>query len=453
MFIEDLLPAGMFVFLAVFVFCGFPVAGVMAGSAIIFALIGWWYDVFRLVEFYTFWPRIYGQAADNIVLVAVPLFIFMGLMLERSGIAEKLLYCLQVLLRRVPGGLALAVILMGTILAATTGIVGASVVMLSLLALPMMVNQGYDKRLSTGVIAASGTLGILIPPSIMLVIMGDLMNLSVGVLFVAAIVPGLLLAVLYVVYVLAVCWWNPALAPPLAAGEGPRGMALVRLVVEGLVPPTALIVFVLGSIFGGFATPTEASGVGALGATLLAWANGRLTLPTLRSVLDASAVTIGMVFMLIVAATCFAYVFRSLGGDDLVRDAMQAMPVGDWGILVGIMVIVFLLGIYLDWIEILLIVLPVFYTIFQNLDLGGHVAKNEQMFWFAILLAVNLQNSFLSPPFGATLFYLKGTAPKSVTLGDIYWGVTPFMVLQVIGLALIIAFPDIVLYLPRGMLD
>jgi TRAP-type mannitol/chloroaromatic compound transport system permease large subunit len=230
-------------------------------------------------------------------------------------------------------------------------------------------------------------------------------------------------------------------------------MALVRLVIEGLVPPTALIAFVLGSIFGGFATPTEASGVGALGATLLAWANGRLTLPTLRSVLDASAVTIGMVFMLIIAATCFAYVFRSLGGDDLVRDAMDAMPVGDWGILVGIMVIVFLLGIYLDWIEILLIALPVFYTVFQNLDLGGHVAKNEQMFWFAILLAVNLQNSFLSPPFGATLFYLKGTAPKSVTLGDIYWGVTPFMILQLIGLALIIAFPDIVLSLPRGMLD
>jgi tripartite ATP-independent transporter DctM subunit len=325
--------------------------------------------------------------------------------------------------------------------------------MLSLLALPMMLSSGYDKRLATGTIAASGTLGILIPPSIMLVIMGDLMNLSVGVLFVAAVLPGLLLSGLYLVYVLGLCWARPALAPPLADDVGPRGAALAKLVVQGLVPPTALIAFVLGSIFGGFATPTEASGVGALGAILLAWANGRLDLKTFRTVLDGSAVTIGMVFLLIVAATCFAYVFRSLGGDFLVKDAMNAMPVGDWGILVGIMVIVFLLGIYLDWIEILLIVLPVFYTVFQELDFQGHVAKNEQMFWFAILLAVNLQNSFLSPPFGATLFYLKGTAPPSVTLGDIYWGVTPFMILQLVGLALIIIFPGIVLWLPRGMLD
>ncbi len=287
----------------------------------------------------------------------------------------------------------------------------------------------------------------------MLVIMGDLMNLSVGVLFVAAVLPGMLLATLYVLYVLGVCWLKPSLAPPLASEAGPSGWALVRLVIEGLLPPTALIVFVLGSIFGGFATPTEASGVGALGAILLAWANGRLDLATLRAVLDAAAVTIGMVFMLIIAATCFAYVFRSLGGDDLVRDGMAAMPVGDWGILVGIMVIVFLLGIYLDWIEILLIVLPVFYTVFQNLDFAGHVAKNEQMFWFAILLAVNLQNSFLSPPFGATLFYLKGTAPPSVKLGDIYWGVMPFVLLQLLGLALNIVFPGIVQYLQRGMLD
>jgi TRAP-type mannitol/chloroaromatic compound transport system permease large subunit len=244
-----------------------------------------------------------------------------------------------------------------------------------------------------------------------------------------------------------------ALAPPLAQDAGPRGGALVRLVAEGLIPPAALIGFVLGSIFGGIATPTEASGVGALGAILLAWFNGRLDGKTFRSVIDASAVTIGMVFLLIVAATCFAYVFRSLGGDFLVKDATRAIPVGDWGILLGIIGIVFLLGIYLDWIEILLIVLPLFHTVFQNLDFTGHVAKSEQMFWFAILLAVNLHNSFLSPPFGATLFYLKGTAPRSVTLADIYWGVTPFMLLQLFGLALIIAVPDLVLWLPRGMLD
>ena len=454
MYFEDFLPAIMFGCLAILLFSGFPVGFVLGGIALAFGFIGYAFDSFSIIEFFNFWPRMWGQGPENLVLVAVPMFIFMGTVLERSGVAEDLLYCLQVLLRRVPGGLALAVTILGTVLAATTGIIGASVVMMSLLALPVMVAQGYNKELATGTIAASGTLGILIPPSVMLVFMADLLNVSVGNLFIAAILPGLILASLYMIYITGLCFAVPRLAPPLALSDVPDGPgALARLVLKSFVPPVFLIVLVLGSIFGGFATPTEASGVGAFGALILAAANRRLTIPALREMTHKAALTVGMIFCLVLPATCFSYVFRSLGGDDLIITAIDALGIGSWGVLFAIMATIFFLGFFFDWLEITLIVLPVFSTVVDKLDFGAHVAGTEQIYWFAIIVAVNLQNSFLTPPFGMALFYLKGTAPPEIRIQHIYRGIVPFVALQLIGLALVMAFPEIALWLPRLLLD
>jgi tripartite ATP-independent transporter DctM subunit len=450
----DLLPLLMFGALAVLLFCGFPVAFVLGGVGLLFGLIGWWLDAFALIEFFNISSRIWGGVAENLVLVAVPMFTFMGTMLERSGVAQDLLECLEALLRKVPGGLALSVTLMGTIMAATTGIIGASVVMMSLLALPVMLRARYHPALATGTICASGTLGILIPPSIMLVLMADLLSVSVGTLFMAAVVPGLLLSSLYYLYIYGLARAKPQLAPPLAEGAGPttRG-ELWLLVLKSFIPPILLIVLVLGSIFAGWATPTEAAGVGAFGATLLAIVNRKLTWETLKDVVRRSALTNAMIFGIFVGATMFSYVFRSLGGDFIIEDLILDSGLTEWGILLLIMGIVFALGFFFDWLEITLIVLPVFAPIIAALaDLGDHVGDPRWVVpWFAIIIAVNLQTSFLTPPFGFALFYLKGVAPKEVRIEQIYLGIVPFVLLQLTGLALVILFPEIALWLPRAL--
>jgi tripartite ATP-independent transporter DctM subunit len=450
----DLLPLLMFAALAVLLFCGFPVAFVLGGVGLLFGLIGWWLDAFALIEFFNISSRIWGGVAENLVLVAVPMFTFMGTMLERSGVAQDLLECLEALLRKVPGGLALSVTLMGTIMAATTGIIGASVVMMSLLALPVMLRARYHPALATGTICASGTLGILIPPSIMLVLMADLLSVSVGTLFMAAVVPGLLLSSLYYLYIYGLSRAKPQLAPPLAEGAGPttRG-ELWLLVLKSFIPPILLIVLVLGSIFAGWATPTEAAGVGAFGATLLAIVNRKLTWETLKDVVRRSALTNAMIFGIFVGATMFSYVFRSLGGDFIIEDLILDSGLTEWGILLLIMGIVFALGFFFDWLEITLIVLPVFAPIIAALaDLGDHVGDPRWVVpWFAIIIAVNLQTSFLTPPFGFALFYLKGVAPKEVRIEQIYLGIVPFVLLQLTGLALVILFPEIALWLPRAL--
>ncbi len=488
--IEQLLPLLMFVGLGVFLFSGYPVAFTLGGVGLGFAFTAMMIDpfLFDWPQFSAIPSRIYGAIASNLILTAIPMFIFMGTMLERSGVARDLLNCLQVLLRRVPGGLALAVTLMGTILAATTGIIGASVVMMSLLALPVMTARGYDPRLATGTIAASGTLGILIPPSIMLVIMADLLGRSVGNLFVAAVFPGLILAGLYVLYIIVRTWTKPELAPPLPDGIGPDTPAGVMImVVRSFVPPVVLIGMVLGSILAGLATPTEAAAVGALGAILLAFIN-LVILPSMgveemdftspedvdlgdhvegsslgeklrnfwkivADVVYRSALTNAMLFGIFVGATLFSYVFRSLGGDDVVVNLVNSFGLGSWGLLFLLMGIVFFLGFFFDWIEITLIVLPVFSPIIALMDFGDHVAKVELVYWFAILLAVNLQTSFLTPPFGFALFYMKAVAPKSIKIQQIYAGIIPFVILQVIGLLLVMAFPEIALWLPRQLLN
>jgi len=451
----DLLPLVMFSSLAVLLFSGYPVAWVLGGLGIAFGVIGMYFGVFSFIEYFNIVSRLWGTAAESLILVAVPMFIFMGTMLERSGVANDLLHCLQVLLRRTPGGLALSVTIMGTIMAATTGIIGASVVMMTLLALPVMLDRGYHVPLATGTIAASGTLGILIPPSIMLVIMADLLSISVGTLFLAAVLPGLTLAGLYLVYIYTRTSINPSLAPPLPDDIGPANRAeLWTMVLRSFVPPILLIVFVLGSIFAGWATPTEAAGVGALGALLLAIANRKLNWRVLKDVSERSALTIGMIFGIFIGATAFSYVYRSLGGDDLVHHYVTQAALGSWGLLIMMMVLVFLLGFFFDWIEITLIVLPLFAPIMRTMDFGNHVPEATTIIpWIAILLAVNLQTSFLTPPFGFALFYMKGVAPEGVKIQQIYVGIIPFVILQVIGLMAVIGFPELALWLPESVLD
>ena len=456
--ITDHLAVLMFLVLTFIMFVGYPVAFVLGAVGIFFGLLGYALGVFNLVQFANLMPRVYGTAVENQVLVAVPMFVFMGTMLEKSRVAEDLLFCLQVLLRRVPGGLAMAVTILGTIMAATTGIVGASVIMLTLIALPVMLNGNYQKELSVGTIASAGTLGILIPPSIMLVIMGDLLQIPVGTLFIGAVIPGLIMSATYLVYILIRCSLNPSLAPALDASIGPQTSGeLWALVAKSFAPPAFLIFLVLGSIFLGWATPTEAAGVGCAGSILLAIFNRRFNLKTLLDVIESSALTNSMVFFIIFGATLFSYVFRALGGDDVVHEILLKMGI-DTGteILIFTMVLIFIMGFFFDWIEICLVVIPIFGPILAKADFTGMVPNGQiAVIWFAILMAVNMQTAFLTPPFGFALFYMKGTVPPSVTMGHIYRGIVPFVLLQLTALGLCIAFPELVLWLPRymGFLD
>ncbi|MBL8669128.1 MAG: TRAP transporter large permease subunit [Alphaproteobacteria bacterium] len=457
-FFVDHLAVVMFLVLTVIMFVGYPVAFVLGAVGIFFGWIGIYAGVFKAAQFASLMPRIYQQAVENPVLVAIPMFIFMGTMLERSKVAEQLLYALQVLLRRVPGGLAMSVVILGTIMAATTGIVGASVIMLTLIALPVMLQRGYQKELAVGTIASAGTLGILIPPSIMLVIMGDLMGVPVGTLFLAAILPGLAMSGTYLIYILALAWARPGLAPSLGAGEGPQNPAeLLALVTRSFLPAAFLISLVLGSIFAGWATPTEAAGVGCLGSIILAIYNKQFSLKVLRDVMRSAALTNALVFFIVFGATLFSYVFRALGGDDVVAELLKAMGIDTgWEVLIFVMALVFVMGFFFDWIEICLIVIPIFTPIIAAASFGDFISgKMVVLTWFATLLAVNMQTAFLTPPFGFALFYMKGTVPPSVTMAHIYRGIVPFVILQVSTLALCMIFPKIVTWWPKsvGFLD
>lgn len=452
---EDYLPLLMFLVLGILLFAGYPVAFTLAGVGVAFGLLGLALGSFSFLEFNNVLLRIWGGLIQNLLLVAIPMFVFMGITLERSGVAEDLLQTLQQMMSRIPGGLAIAVTLLGTILAASTGIIGASVVMLGILALPAMLKNNYRTELALGVICASGTLGILIPPSIMLVLMGDLLSLPVGELFLGALLPGLLLSALYLVYLVTLCTVRPTLAPMNRDAVHAVSMrALAPRVFKSLIPPVAMIALVLGSIFFGWATPTEASGVGALGALLLAGMNRQLSVRVLKDVVHRSAATVSMIFTILIGATTFSYVFRSLGGDDAVESLLSNLALGPWGILFLVMGVIFLLGFFFDWLEITLIVLPLFAPIVNQLEFGSHFIDPQQItLWFAILVAINLQTSFLTPPFGFALFYLKGACPPEVTTAQIYRGVVPFVVLQLLGLVFVILFPGLVTWLPGVLLD
>ncbi len=454
--LNDYLVIGMFLSFIGLLFTGFPIAWVLGGVACLFTLVGYcadlWFDATTGLDYLTLGMsvnRIY-KFMDNWVLVALPMFIFMGLMLDRSGIAEGLMRSMQNLFGKVRGGLAVTVTVIGIILAASTGIIGASVVLLGLLSMPAMLKQGYAKTLALGTIASSGTLGILIPPSIMLVIMADQLGLSVGDLFMGAVLPGVILGGLYITYILVYCLVRPG-AAPLDPDREPIAMRMLWDVFKHILPPALLIIAVLGSIFAGITTPTEASGVGALGATLLAAFNKRLNWKVIVEVTKSCFDTTAYIFAIFLGATCFALVLRSLGGDEFIERILTGIPLGKYGIMAVILGSIFLLGFFLDWIEITLIVLPLIAPVVSNLgfEINGYgVIDNPELIWFVVLIAVSLQTSFLTPPVGFALFYLKGICPPEVELVDIYKGVIPFIILQLIGLLIVAIWPQLVIWLP-----
>ncbi len=394
--------------------------------------------------------RFFGGLINNPVLVALPMFIFMGLMLDQSGVAQRMMRSMQVLFGALRGGLALSVMLIGIILAASTGVIGASVVLLGVMGLPTMMAQNYAKPIATGTIAASGTLGILIPPSIMLVIMSDQLAISLGDLFMGALFPGLLLGFLYICFIVISGLVSPS-SMPLPADREPVTMKVVLDVMLSVLPPFALILLVLGSIFFGFATPTEASGLGAMGATLLALFARRLNMRVFKDVMRQTLNTSGFIFAIFVAANFFALVMRRYGGDEIIENMVLGSFDNPYHIVLFILFIVFLLGFLLDWIEITLIIMPLMLPIIQGLDLaieGFGVLGDPSIVWFAILVAVTLQTSFLTPPVGFALFYLKGVCPPGVTIGHIYRGIIPFVMLQLLGLFIVFEFPTLVTWLP-----
>ncbi len=444
--LNEILVIAMFVLFVALIFTGYPVAWVLGGLAVFFTAISVIAEADFGVPVGADWAytslsvdRIW-DLMNNWLLVALPMFIFMGLMLDRSGVAADLMTNFSKLFGRVRGGLAITVTLIGVLLAASTGIIGASVVLLALLGLPIMLRQGYQPELASGTVAAVGTLGILIPPSIMLVMMADRLAISVGDLFLGALIPGVMLGALYILYILIYAQLRPEVAP-LSDDAVPINLTLLGGIMKAIAPALGLMLAVLGSIFFGVATPTEASGVGALGAGLLAMGKGKLDLGVLRDVLRDTTRTTGFIFAILLTATAYSLVLRGLGGDKLIASALLGLPFGPEGIVLTILFFTFLLGFFLDWIEITLIVLPLVSPVVTNLGFD--------LVWFTVLFAVCLQTSFLTPPVGFALFYLKGVAPDEITLTTIYRGVVPFIFLQAVGLLLIFRWPEIALWLPR----
>ncbi len=456
----------MFLVFVVMLFSGIPVAFALVGVSLLFVLIGeHLLDEHRkviseVIEFkrtgisykkmFANGGRFFGGIIKNPVLVALPMFIFMGLMLDQSGVAQRMMRAMQVLFGALRGGLALTVMLIGIILAASTGVIGASVVLLGVMGLPAMLDQKYGKPIATGTIAASGTLGILIPPSIMLVIMSDQLAISLGDLFMGAMFPGLILGALYIIFIVVYGLVNPN-AMPLPDNREPVTAKILLQVALSVVPPMMLILLVLGSIFFGLATPTEASGLGALGATILALLSGRLNLKVFRDVSRQTLNTAGYIVGIFIAANFFAYILRRYGGDEIIENMVLGTFDDPYKIVLFILFIIFLLGFLLDWIEITLIIMPLMLPVILSLDLpvnGFGVVGDPSVVWFAILVAVTLQTSFLTPPVGFALFYLKGVCPPGVTLGHIYRGVIPFVILQLIGLAIVFYFPELTTWLP-----
>jgi tripartite ATP-independent transporter DctM subunit len=434
---------------------GYPVAFSLAGTAFGFALLGNLLGAFDLRLLGSLPPRYFGVMINE-VLVAVPLFVFMGVMLERSKLSEQLLETMGMLFGKLRGGLGLSVTIVGMLLAASTGIVGATVVTMGLLSLPTMLRAGYDPKLACGTICASGTLGQIIPPSIVLVILGDILQgantqaqlalgnfaptpVSVVDLFAGALLPGLMLVGMYMAWQVVLALLRPDTCPALPVTV--RGWSLAWRVVTGLLPPALLILAVLGSILGGIATPTESAAVGALGASLLAASRGRLSLAVLKDVARTTTQISSLVFVILLGASVFSLVFRGLGGDHVVHDALNALPGGAFGAMLAVMALMFLLGFFLDFIEIVFVVVPIVGPVLLMMGLDP--------VWLGVMMAVNLQTSFLTPPFGFALFYLRGVAPESITTMDIYQGIIPFVVIQLVGLAILAAFPEIVTWLPR----
>ncbi len=436
----EYLAGWMFLALTILLMIGFPVTFTLLGTALIFGMIGFGWSFFNLLPL-----RIWG-VITNITLMAVPLFVFMGVMLERSGLAEELLDTMGILFGRLRGGLAMSVVVVGAVLGASTGIVGATVVTMGLLAVPTMLRRGYQKELATGTVSASGTLGQIIPPSIVLVLIGDIVGVPVGSLFIGAVLPGMLLVGLFITYIFIISIVRPQDAPAISKKElaAISAKELAARVGRALIPPMVLIIAVLGSIFAGIASPTEAAAVGAVGATILAIVNKKFNLSLLREVMASTVNLTCMVFIILCGAAAFGLVFRGLGGDSLVRGFLAgiAHQYSRGAVLAIVMGVIFIIGFFLDFIEITFIHVPVLAPIMIN-DFG------YDPLWLCILLAVNLQTSFLTPPFGFSLFYLKAVTPPEITTGHIYRGIIPFVLFQLIGLAVVVFFPELATWLPK----
>ena len=420
-------------------FIGFPVAIALAASGLLFGYLGFGALLFNLLP-----QRIFGLM-ENYTFLAIPLFVFMGVMLERSRIAEELLDVIGHVAGGLRGGMGLAIILVGVLMGASTGIVGATVVTLGLLTLPVFLRRGYSKSLACGTICASGTLGQIIPPSLVLILLSDILGLGLGTLFAAAMVPGLLLAAIYSAYMLGLGWLRPEMAPAIPAAERaalPRRELVVKVFVV-VLPPILLIVAVLGSIIGGIAAPTEAASMGALGSVLVAFIARRLSWKVLTETVQNTLRISAMVFFILICAQAFSLAFRGLDGDELIEALFALVPGGPTADIVFMLALLFVLGFFLEWIEICYIVLPMFLPVFAGTDVN--------MVWLAMLVCLNLQTSFLTPPVGWALFFLKGVAPPGVTSRDIYVGVMPFVALQVGALVMLFFFPGIATWLPRAI--
>ena len=430
----------MFAGLVLFLLLGYPVAFALAANGLLFAFIGIQSGLFDLTLLQALPERVYG-ILSNQTLLAIPFFTFMGLVLERSGMAEELLDTVGQLFGRVRGGLAFAVVLVGALLAATTGVMAATVIAMGLISLPIMLRYGYDKRLATGVIAASGTLAQIIPPSIVLIVLADQLGASVGDMYAGALVPGLALAGLYLVYVFGVTLFKPDAAPALPPqARTLRGAALARRAAVSLVPPLVLIFLVLGTIFLGIATPTEGGALGAAGALVLAALRRRLTLDVTKQAMDSTARLTSFVIFILIGSTVFSLVFRGVDGDLWVESLLTQLPGGAIGFLIVVNLLVFALAFFLDFFEIAFIVVPLLAPVAAKLGIDP--------IWFGVLLGINMQTSFLHPPFGFALFYLRSVAPKSIATSDIYWGAVPFVGLQILMVAIVIIFPEIVGHAP-----
>ena len=454
---SGLMSLGLFLAAGLSLLAGFPVAFTLAGVALIFALIGIMTGTFDPAFLSAFPSRIFG-IMTNETLIAVPVFVFMGVMLERSKLADQLLQALAQLMRGVPGGLGLAVMLVGTLMAASTGIVGATVVTMGLLSLPTMLRNNYAPSIATGTICAAGTLGQIIPPSIVLILLADVLSnayqqaqlhigifspktISVGELFAGALLPGLVLVGLYMLYLALMAYLKPSSMPAIEQEEG-EDVSLPRL-LSLLAGPLLLIVAVLGSILMGLATPTEAAAVGATGAMLLALKQKQLSIETLRAVVYQSARISAMVFMILIGASLFSLVFRGYGGDEYVQSLLTNLPGGQAGALLVVMLALFLLGFILDFIEITYVVIPIVGPVL--------LAMGIDPIWLGVMIAINLQTSFLTPPFGFSLFYLRGVAPPEIATSSIYKGVIPFIVIQLLMLALLVLWPELATWLPTTM--
>ncbi len=438
----EFMTVAMFVVLIATIVTGLPLAYCLAGVATLFGLIDNGWNVAALFDMFA--NNTWGLMT-NYVLVAIPLFILMAQLLDRSKVAEQLFDALYIVLGGLNGGLGLAVVVVCTVFAATTGIIGASVVAMGLLATPALLNKGYEKEMTSGIICAAGTLGILIPPSIMMVVYGGLTGLketSVGNLFAGAIFPGLILAGLYFLYIFIRCNLNPELGPPISKDEAKSWSAAQKwgMTLKSLIPPLALILAVMGTILAGIATPTEAAGLGAGGAALLAVFNKKMNWTVIRESAFATMKTTAMVMMLFIGGKFFSTVFLSMGGGDVVADLMIGSGLNRWVVLAIMMVIVFLMGMFIDWAAILLITVPIFMPIVLELEFNP--------LWFSLLMCVNLQTSFVTPPFGYALFYFAGVAPQGYTMMHIYKGIMPFVFLQLIGLAILVMFPALTTWLP-----